>query len=256
MGGTIKIHMFGAYFGLAASVALGMPSLEQTELHESSNRSSDVFSLIGTIFLWIFWPTFNGAGAPMNSQMQQRIILNTIFALTASCVTTFVASRICFKKKFGPVDIQNATLAGGVMVGATCNYLLYPGGAIAIGMIAGCVSVVGYNVVMLKVETFVHDSCGIHNLHGMPSVAGAIVSVVLAAMAKKSDYKIASDYESAFPHGHSQWSRQLLGSLAVLGFAMVTGYMTMFVCKKLFLQKVADKFRDKEYWDIDYRSAA
>ena len=66
-------------------------------------------------------------------------------------------------------------------------------------MIAGCVSVVGYNVVMLKVETFVHDSCGIHNLHGMPSVAGAIVSVVLAAMAKKSDYKIASDYESAFP---------------------------------------------------------
>ena len=73
-----------AYFGLAASVALGMPSLEQTELHESSNRSSDVFSLIGTIFLWIFWPTFNGAGAPMNSQMQQRIILNTIFALTAS----------------------------------------------------------------------------------------------------------------------------------------------------------------------------
>ena len=65
-------------------------------------------------------------------------------------------------------------------------------------MMAGCVSVIGYNVVMLKVEKFVHDSCGIHNLHGMPSVAGAIVSVVLAAMAKKSDYT-ASDYESAFP---------------------------------------------------------
>ena len=85
------------------------------------------------------------------------------------------------------------------MVGATCNYMLYPGGAAAIGCIAGTISVVGYNVIMLKINDFVHDSCGIHNLHGMPSVAGAIVSVILAASAEKSDYSNIKDYESAFP---------------------------------------------------------
>jgi len=251
MGGTIKIHMFGAYFGLAASVALGIPSDEQQAAHANSNRSSDVFSLIGTVFLWIFWPCFNGAGAPMNSPMQQRIVLNTIFALTSCCVTTFVMSRIFFQKKFGPVDIQNATLAGGVMVGASCNYLLYPGGAIAIGMAAAWVSGIGYNVIMPNIQHLVHDSCGIHNLHGLPSVAGAIVSVILASKAKESDYA-AEDYASAFPNGDNQWLQQLQGSLAVLIFSLSTGYITMLVCKKMFLQKAADKFSDREYWDIAY----
>ncbi len=65
-------------------------------------------------------------------------------------------------------------------------------------MIAGTISVVGYNVVMLTIENVVHDTCGVHNLHGLPSVAGALVSVLMAAFAKKDDYSVA-DYQSAFP---------------------------------------------------------
>ena len=29
----------------------------------------------------------------------------------------------------------------------------------------------------------IHDSCGVNNLHGMPSVMGGLLSVILAAMA-------------------------------------------------------------------------
>lgn len=259
IGGTITIHMFGAYFGIAASIALGKP---QCTKKAEASKSSDVFSLVGTLFLWILWPAFNAAGAPMNSVQQARVILNTVLALTSSCVMSFLVSSVFFKPKIGPVDIQNATLAGGVMVGVTSNYLLYPGicllscdhcagGAIAIGMIAGTVSVLGYNVVMLRMDHLVHDTCGVHNLHGMPSLAGAAVSIVMAAFASHDDYS-ADSWALAFPNGDSQWWHQMAGSLITLSFAIVTGYLTMAICKMI-PSETAKTFRDKAYWASDYR---
>ena len=33
-----------------------------------------------------------------------------------------------------------------------------------------------------------HDTCGVHNLHGMPAVIGAILSCVMAGLATKQAY--------------------------------------------------------------------
>lgn len=76
--------------------------------------------MIGTVFLWMFWPSFNGCFGLGNSR--HRAILNTLFSLTGSCVAAFLASH--FLRRGGElsmVDIQNATLAGGVAAGACAN---------------------------------------------------------------------------------------------------------------------------------------
>lgn len=40
----------------------------------------------------------------------------------------------------------------------------------------------------------VHDTCGVHNLHGMPGVIGGIVGVIVAAAAEDTQYN-ATLYE-------------------------------------------------------------
>ena len=172
MGGSIFVHTFGAYFGLAVSYMV-TPRDKFEEKDEGSTYTSDTFAMIGTIFLWMFWPSFNGALA--TETQQHRVIINTVLALTASCMITFAMSAIMrHDKKFDMVDIQNATLAGGVAVGSASDLVIGPWGAILLGCIGGVVSVLGYTRLQpwLAQNCGLHDTCGVHNLHGMPGVIG------------------------------------------------------------------------------------
>jgi ammonium transporter Rh len=58
VGGTITIHMFGAYFGIALSKALGQR--DHRSGNADSNRFGDVVAFLGTTVLWLFWPSFVG----------------------------------------------------------------------------------------------------------------------------------------------------------------------------------------------------
>jgi ammonium transporter Rh len=89
--------MFGAYFGLAAAYVLGKPTPED-EASESTSMVSDVFSLIGTVFLWLYWPSFV-AGTVADGDQERQALLNTVFALAASAVTTFALSPMLEKAK-------------------------------------------------------------------------------------------------------------------------------------------------------------
>ena len=63
------VHTFGAYFGLAASFALGNKSRDGNYYRDHklqrSSKTSDTFAMIGTLFLWLFWPSFNGGTQAM-----------------------------------------------------------------------------------------------------------------------------------------------------------------------------------------------
>lgn len=46
-GGSMTIHMFGAYFGLAVSRVLYRPQLEKSKHRQGSVYHSDLFAMIG-----------------------------------------------------------------------------------------------------------------------------------------------------------------------------------------------------------------
>jgi len=114
IGGSMVIHAYGAYFGIAVSLVFSRAST-RGHPNMTSSYTSDIFAMIGTLFLWLYWPSFNSALAPAEREL--RTIVNTFLSITASVIAAFAMSFICHKGKFSMVDVQNATLAGGVGVG-------------------------------------------------------------------------------------------------------------------------------------------
>jgi ammonium transporter Rh len=174
--GSIVIHAFGAYFGLAASIML--TTEQQRSRPIESDPTSDRFAMLGSMVLWLFWPSFATAIVPFE-EMPQTIV-NTILALSGATLATYFLSTRFHKGKTSMVDMANATLAGGVSIGSTCN-LVSPGGAFAIGLLAGALSVVGFVFIQPMLESRIKliDTCGVHNLHGMPGLLGGLCAIVV-----------------------------------------------------------------------------
>lgn len=88
----------------------------------------------------------------------------------------------------GKLDMEvvlNSTLAGGVAMGAAADLIDYPFCSMIVGYVAGVVSALGFIYLgpWLKRKIFLHDTCGVHNLHGMPGIIGAITSAIAASRA-------------------------------------------------------------------------
>lgn len=176
-GGSIVIHAFGAIFGLA--VAASMTTRQEYETVIECDDTSDRYSLLGSMVLWIFWPSFcaalvTPADVPMTA-------VNVILALCGSTLATYFAS-IKLRGKLSVADIANATLAGGVAIGSTCN-LATPGTAFAIGILAGFVSTLGFAVIQEKLTDLTRtvDTCGVFYLHGLPGLLGGVAALVVVS---------------------------------------------------------------------------
>lgn len=149
-GGSMVIHAFGGYYGLTISWMLYRPNLNQSKRLNGSVYHSDVFAMIGkkififkhsilkkhkiqnlrlqpsfasgTLFLWMYWPSFNSAIA-YHGDGQHRAAINTYLALAASVLTTFAISSLSAKKgKLDMVIYLTKCVVGNVCVKSTQNH--------------------------------------------------------------------------------------------------------------------------------------
>ena len=97
-GGSSVIHVFGTYFGMVASFVLGrvIPAYEKPKITYISN----IFALIGTFFLFIFWPSINAGFFSQNAFERRIIIINTLLALTGSNISCYIMTALLQRKFF------------------------------------------------------------------------------------------------------------------------------------------------------------
>ena len=263
IGGSMFIHLFGAYFGLGLSWGLSRcnknakPSNASKYEGINTTKISDTLPMIGTLFLWCFWPSFNAALAS-SADMRERTIINTLLSLCA-CAFVVFALTVLFRRKdkFSMVDVQNATLAGGVGIGALASMKTDPVGALLVGAIAGAVSVFGFNFITPLLEKLgIHDCCGVHNLHGLPAWVSVFASAIAAGVSDLPDYGGEAGLTGNFP------ARPDRGSGKQAGIQVATGLMTfglsffpgilcgLFIGSPLFTQQ-SNNFEDGEHWMVE-----
>ncbi|XP_062394822.1 ammonium transporter Rh type B [Sardina pilchardus] len=258
-GGSMTIHTFGAYFGLVVARVLYRPNLDKSKHKNGSVYHSDLFAMIGTIYLWMFWPSFNSA-ITAHGDDQHRTAMNTYYSLASCTLATYgMSALVCHEGKLDMVHIQNAALAGGVAAGTAGEMMLTPFGSMIVGFLAGVISVLGYRFLspLMESKLKIQDTCGVHNLHGMPGVLGAIVGAITASVASKEVY--GDGMADVFPliasgdiDASTQGVRQAVSLAVTLGMALLGGLITGFILKLPIYGAPPDTacYEDALYWEV------
>ncbi|XP_028292478.1 rh family, C glycoprotein a [Gouania willdenowi] len=260
-GGSMVIHCFGGYYGLAISWVLYRPNLHLSKRFHGAVYHSDLFAMIGTLYLWMYWPSFNSAITD-HGDGQHRTAINTYLALASSVLTTVAISSM--SKKGGKLDmvhIQNATLAGGVAMGTAAEFMIQPYGALIVGFCVGIISTFGYLFVTPFLEKYLklQDTCGVHNLHAVPGMLGGFIGAITAAAATEAVYgaeglRNTFDFEGEFENRTpgTQGGFQAAGTCVSIAFGLVGGVCVGFILRFPIWADPGDDncFDDEVYWEL------
>lgn len=251
MGGSIVLHAFGAYFGLAASYFF-QPG-KAGEMKVPTSYDSQTVAMLGTLFLWIFWPSFNGALAV--GAAQHWAVLNTVLSVGGGCIGAACITRILLAKKDMEVML-NATLAGGVAMGSACDIVASPWAAIFIGFCAGGLSAIGFRLIgpFLSRRINLQDTCGVHSLHGIPGILGAVTSAIAIALSGHQGFP--ADYFPVVASGGTlsgQVATQFYALLVTLGIAVAGGLAGGWICSlRVFQPPTLLHQDDDHFWEVCY----
>ncbi|XP_069893707.1 RH-like protein isoform X1 [Dipodomys merriami] len=247
---TMNIHVFAAYFGLIVAWCLsrtlpsGLDKKAQTEKVQMATSPS-LFAMLGTLFLWIFWPSFNST-LLYSLNERKNAVFNTCYALAVSTVTATAVSALAHPQgKINLIHIHNAVLAGGVAVGPSCYLLPYPWPSMVLGLMAGLISIgaakgqpVCFNCVLE-----IQDASGVHATFGLPGLLGGFAYVVITA------YKA---------HWNSSIGYQVLIHIGQLNLAVAMGMASGLLTGLILNLKIwrapheTKYFDDQTFWEFPH----
>ncbi|KAJ7425214.1 hypothetical protein BTVI_03769 [Pitangus sulphuratus] len=249
-GRSLTVHVFGAYFGLMVSRILHLPPTDKRKREDQQDvgHQPDVFAVVGTIYLWTFWPGFTSATTADDSA-EPWAVLNTYFSLVASTIATVILSPVLYEESTPRmVQIQDATLAGAAVMGMAGEMLVTPFGALIAGFLAGLICPLGFRFFtpVLHSRLKIQDTCGVHNVHGLPGILGALLGVLLTLLATADTF--GDRLELVFPlvaQGSRSAADQAFWQLCALPLTLLIatlgGCLTGAVLKTKALRSPPDK---------------
>ncbi|XP_028994315.1 rh blood group, D antigen isoform X2 [Betta splendens] len=243
----MMLHVFGAFFGLMLTWVLFRKGSEQQFEKETYDRKTGLFSMLGAVFLWMFWPSFNSVLVD-SPKRKLEVVCGTYLALAASVVTAAAVSVLSSPKgKLNLIHIQSCILAGGVAVGVASSAVHQPWEAMTIGFTAAVVSTIGVqyikNHMLLAFQC--HDTSGVLSAHGFPGLLGWLAHLLL-------QIKDCEDHTIAIRFAVFHICTLLITITMSLSMGIITGVLS----KWSFWRMPQDNkcFDDQAYWEFHHVS--
>ncbi|NP_001019990.1 Rh blood group, D antigen [Danio rerio] len=171
------LHIFGSLFGVMVSWVLHREGIKPHHEKEKTDRKTGLFAMFGTLFMWMFWPSFNSAllSSRWERALRLTVIYGTYLSLAVSVVVAMSVSMLTSSKgKMNMVHVQSSALSAGVAIGVAMTAVSEPWVAMVIGFCASLLSGLGFrymkNHMLFAFEC--HDTCGVLNVHTIPGILG------------------------------------------------------------------------------------
>ena len=273
-GGSLFIHMFGALFGLSVSCVLFCLDSEFLKInnnpHMTSNYCSNMIGIIGTIFLWLFFPSFNTANIQMKNfstifgqeyedskyiieNMRYRGIINTYLSMLGSLLSSFIITPLFYKGKLKMEHLLHASYVGGIVIGGCCTICSSAWSAVVIGFCGGGVTI----LFLWKIKHILHgikleDTIGVLEIFGIPGLLGGIFTCIfLGNMSNKNawgDGAVKTIFNTSSNSSAVKAGLHIASIFITLGISVVSGIVTGFVAKVMTCARIHRYFVDSEFF--------
>ncbi|GET31031.1 ammonium transporter [Prolixibacter sp. SD074] len=233
--GSTVVHSVGAWLGLAGAIMVGPRIGKYNGKSKAIPGHNLTFGALGVFILWFGWFGFNpgsqlAAAGSDNSHAISLIFITTNLAAAAGALSSMLVSW--GRYKFPSLSLTlNGALAGLVAITAGCDTVT-PGGAIAIGAIAGIILVFGVEFIDQKLH--IDDPVGAVSVHGLGGAAGTLMVGLFS-----------TNGGLFYGGGAHLLGIQALGVLAVMAWSLGTGYILFKLLKSTIGLRVSRRIEEE-----------
>lgn len=176
-GGSILVHALAAYFGWGMILTIRHKGALTAPMDITTHSVSFVW--LAAMLLFVLWPSFITVLVAPEDTI--HTLITTYMAGFGSALASYLVLWL-IDKKVDPLIYTYAMLCGLVAIGSTAD-LVGPWTGFVIGVAAGIISCLCFKYLQPITEKVfgVKDMMGVHNLHGVGGVFGALVCAVMFA---------------------------------------------------------------------------
>jgi len=219
--GSTLVHSVGGWVGLAGAATLGPRIGKYVNGKAKAIPGHNLaYGALGVFILWFGWFGFNPgselAATGGSTIAIGHIAVTTNLAAAAGSVSAMLVAWARYKRPGFGLTL-NGALAGLVSITAGCN-AVSPGGAVAIGAIAGVVLV--FSVTFFDNVLKIDDPVGAISVHG---ICGALGTLLVGIFSTSDGLW--------YGHGFKLIGIQAIGVLAVGAWSLGTGFILFRILK-------------------------
>ena len=218
-GGTV-VHINAGIAGLVAAIVLGKRKGYGTENFSPFNL---VLAVIGASLLWVGWFGFNaGSAGAAGARAGMAMAVTQIAAAAAALAWMF--AEWATRGKPSVLGVISGAIAGLVAITPAAGFV-FPGGALAIGILAGIVCF--WASTSLKKALGYDDSLDVFGVHCMGGIVGALLTGVFAVGVLSASAATPDGYGGLLDGNAGQILLQFYGVLATLVYSGVGSYVLL-----------------------------